>query len=75
MRYKWSTGAIRMAYYRLYYLDSAARILRVEEIETDSDDEAMRHAASLDHPHGIEVWQQRRKVGLCRAVAATGESC
>ena len=60
-----------MVYYRLYFRNAVGGFLRVQELETDTDEQALEQARVIDHAHSIEVWQQRRKVGI---VYPEGES-
>jgi hypothetical protein len=55
-----------MPYHRLYILDAQGHILRVEERDVASDDEALLQARALNHAHGVEIWQGKRKVGIVR---------
>ena len=51
-----------MADYRLYILDAQGRITRAIELQRETDAEAVREASSLDHLHGMELWQLKRHV-------------
>ena len=50
-----------MSIYRLYYLDSANRVVATEVLHCDTDADAQARAdkllAASDHP-GIEVWDR-----------------
>lgn len=51
-----------MGHYRLYFLGHEGRFLRAQDIEVESDQEAVQAARELDHAHCIEVWQGARLV-------------
>jgi len=52
-----------MSIYRMYSLDSNGRIGFAEDIEADSDDEAIRLAADVKpNPAKAEIWQGHRLV-------------
>lgn len=51
-----------MADYRIYFLDPEGRIVRALELQRETDAEAVREASSLDHLHGMELWQLDRHV-------------
>jgi hypothetical protein len=53
-----------MPYYRLYPHDAKGRIHGVTEAFVDTDEAAMEHARSLGHLMNVEVWQEKRKVGV-----------
>ena len=59
-----------MAYYRLYFRDRVGKFLRVEEVETETDQQALDAAVALDHAHSVEVWQQHRQVGIVHPKSA-----
>ena len=59
-----------MAYYRLYFHDRMGKFLRVEEVETETDQQALDAAVALDHAHSVEVWQQHRQVGIVHPKSA-----
>ena len=52
-----------MAYYRIYVLDGVSRFITAEEIEAETDEEAMKAAAALHIGLRREVWQRERHVG------------
>jgi hypothetical protein len=56
-------GPPERKFYRAYCLGADGHIQRVEVIEADGDDDAMRAAQKLDNVYGIEVWDQARLVG------------
>lgn len=49
-----------MADYRLYCLDGAGKISRVEVITASDDDEALAAARAIDHPMRCELWLRDR---------------
>ncbi len=53
-----------MAYYRLYFHDKKGRILRAEEAVVDDDAQALAEARKRNHADCIEVWQEKRMVGV-----------
>jgi hypothetical protein len=52
-----------MAYYRIYCLDGVSRFITAEEIEPESDNEAMEATPRLQQGLRREVWQRDRHVG------------
>ena len=50
--------------YRLFFLNAEGNFTRVLEIDVSGDETAMTRARALDHPHSVEVWQGKRKVGV-----------
>ena len=52
-----------MASYRFYFMTANDRIARGQDIDCDSDEEALAHARALRHANAVEIWQERRKVG------------
>lgn len=57
-----------MVRYRLYLLDTKSKITGAVEVECNADEQAFAAARDLDHGGKIEIWQGRRRVGVCRAV-------
>ena len=53
-----------MADYRLYFLNSEARIIRSEVVTVATDADACAEAERLDHADAIEIWEGARKVAL-----------
>jgi len=51
-----------MQSYRLYFLDRKRRIQSVKELTFASDSEAITFSGQQAHTHGMELWQQARKV-------------
>ena len=51
-----------MSPYRIYLLDHRGRFARVLVHEARSDEDALRAAEALNHPHGTEVWDHGRRV-------------
>ena len=50
-------------WYRLYELDEADHILKAKSLEFSSDAEALAEAEARAGVHGLEVWQESRRVG------------
>jgi hypothetical protein len=48
--------------YRLYSIAKSTRVMGVEIITCDTDEEAIEKATKLMEDHGIELWQGRRFV-------------
>ena len=53
-----------MAHYRLFFLNAEGHFMRVEEVDAPGDNEALNKARQLDHAHILEVWEDKRKVGI-----------
>lgn len=51
-----------MAYYRVYMMDEAGHIRHVEEVEVDTDDEAVAFALKVAPAQRVEVWNRNRLV-------------
>lgn len=51
-----------MSDYRLYYLDSAGRIARREDLECEDDTQAIREAAARGAGLQVELWQRGRMI-------------
>jgi hypothetical protein len=49
--------------YRLYCLDTAGKIVKVEEFEAIGDAEAMMAAMAMDKPQTCELWQHDKLIG------------
>jgi hypothetical protein len=62
MRARLGGGSLRD--YRLYFLNSQARIVRSEVVSVLTDAEACAEAERLDHADAIEIWEGARKVAL-----------
>ena len=56
-----------MQQYRIYCLDDEGRFSKVEEIERDSDAEAIAYARALKHSGRCEIWSKNRLVGTVDA--------
>ena len=52
-----------MPVYRIYFLRPDGCIFRRKDVAASSDDEALRQAEVLNHDHGVEVWQDARRLG------------
>lgn len=64
-----------MAEYRLYTLDDSRRILGCHEVVCADDRDAFIIAATLDDASAaIEIWHNRRFVGLAARRAGHGEN-
>jgi hypothetical protein len=48
---------------RFYFLGRDNRIRRACNVECEDETQALPRAAELKHIHGMEVWQQARKIG------------
>ena len=48
---------------RPYFLGRDNKIRRACNVECEDETQALPRAAELKHIHGIEVWQQARKIG------------
>jgi hypothetical protein len=64
---KFGSGGTGVASYRFYFMTAGDRIARGQDVECDSDDDALARARALHHAHAVEVWQERRKVGRIEA--------
>jgi hypothetical protein len=53
-----------MPYYRLYLLNTDGRILHASEAEVENDAAGIMRARSIGHPDKVEIWQEKRKVGI-----------
>lgn len=51
-----------MSDYRLYSVAKSTRVMGVEIITCDTDEDAIQKATELVHGLGIELWQGRRFV-------------
>ena len=56
-----------MASYRFYLMTANDRIARGQDIDCDSDNDALGRARALHYAHAVEVWHERRKVGRIEA--------
>ena len=56
-----------MSDYRLYCIAKSTRVMGVEIITCDTDEEAIQKAAQLADGHGIELWQGRRFVTVIQS--------
>jgi hypothetical protein len=54
--------------YRLYLLNTKSKIIDAVNVECNTDEQAFATAWDLDYGGKIEIWQGKRKVGVCRAV-------
>ncbi|RYE42823.1 MAG: hypothetical protein EOP21_08015 [Hyphomicrobiales bacterium] len=57
-----------MAYYRFYFFDRAGRIQRADDGDYASDEAAIDAAKAHAYRPVIEVWQQKRRVGVVENV-------
>jgi hypothetical protein len=57
-----------VASYRFYFMTARDRIARGQDVQCDSDDDALARARALHHAHAVEVWHERRKVGRIEAM-------
>jgi hypothetical protein len=53
-----------MAYYRLYFFDHDNRMTDAVCLYCNTDEKAIAAARAQGDSHKIEVWQERRKVGV-----------
>ncbi len=60
-----------MAWYRLYCLEGA-HIANGEDLEADSDEEAIKVASELHPTTDCELWRGTKKVASIRARATNG---
>jgi hypothetical protein len=54
-----------MAYYRCYLLDGDGKIAQSEDLEADTDGEAItlgRGIMQQRQSHGLEIWQGRERI-------------
>lgn len=51
-----------MADYRLYFLDSAGHIVRREDLDFPTDQDAVEHARQYVNGTGLELWSRDRVV-------------
>lgn len=57
-----------MAYYRLYFLNSPnGGIVRFEELDAQSDEQATRQARMHQGEHALELWTGSRRVAQIEA--------
>lgn len=56
-----------MVVYRVYCLDGRGKFTATDNIEADTDEEALSVARGLDYGVACEVWDQARYVGKLEA--------
>jgi DNA topoisomerase VI subunit B len=53
-----------MPHYRAYLLDPAGGIMAARDIEAETPDLAFEAAATMPHPHAVELWRGAERLGL-----------
>jgi hypothetical protein len=57
-------GARTMAGYRIYFLDGSGHFTSAEDIECETDSEALAALKKLEHHCGVELWQKGRRIAV-----------
>jgi hypothetical protein len=57
-----------VTHYRFYFLNDENEITNAVDVECDTDEQAVAAARSRANGGNIEIWQAKRKIGVCKAV-------
>lgn len=63
-----------MANYRFYLLDRDGRIKGRRDIDCEDDLAARQIAETIDHPYAVEIWLERRRVGMVATRSMEGHA-